>query len=303
MTVISPRLVKPYGGYNTLLDSLNRLRDKVPNEVRICITWTAYWARFQWIRPRPFWVYVHGKEIGYRGGWLWSRLQDHVYRQAEGIVAISVYTRNDLLRHFSRVDPWRVTVVHHGIDPPPMIRGPESGSATFRLISIGQWIPRKGFYELLAVVNHLSGESPIHLDILTEAACPVADSTSVTIHRNVSEEVKWRLLARADAFVLLNRHVGPDYEGFGYVVVEAMSMGLPCVVGREGGPAEIVRHGVDGFVVDPTDSADVEGALRMLMTDPECCRDMGRSASQQARSVFSHAAFEQRLLETIGGRI
>ena len=286
MTVISPRLVKPYGGYNTLLDSLNRLRNKVPNEVRICITWTAYWARFQWIRPRPFWVYVHGKEIGYRGGWLWSRLQDHVYRQAEGIIAISWYTAKELRAQFPEVDASKIQVIHHGL--PVMTFPPKTDhNGPVRILTIGQWIDRKGFDLLIESVRRLSKTIHVSLDIITSDLAPVIKDSNILIHSNADDSTKLQLLADADVFVLANRHIGTDFEGFGYVVLEAMQAGCPCVVGRKGGPAEIIRDGLDGFVIDPEQTDDLDQAIGTLALDPRLRERMGASAKARAQSDFS----------------
>lgn len=41
------------------------------------------------------------------------------------------------------------------------------------------------------------------------------------------------------------------YEAFGLTVVESMTCGLPTFATCNGGPAEIIEHGVSGFHIDP----------------------------------------------------
>lgn len=41
------------------------------------------------------------------------------------------------------------------------------------------------------------------------------------------------------------------YEAFGLTVVEAMTCGLPTFATCNGGPAEIIEHGISGFHIDP----------------------------------------------------
>ena len=56
-------------------------------------------------------------------------------------------------------------------------------------------------------------------------------------------------LAGADVVL----HVA-DRESFGVVLIEALLRGIPVVTPPLGGGAEIIRDGVDGLLVDPTDS-------------------------------------------------
>ena len=52
----------------------------------------------------------------------------------------------------------------------------------------------------------------------------------------------------ADAFL----HTS-NYEGFGVVIVEAMSYGVPVIAFENAGPNEIIHNGVDGFIIPKYD--------------------------------------------------
>lgn len=70
-------------------------------------------------------------------------------------------------------------------------------------------------------------------------------------------------------------------EGFGMVLIEAMACGLPCVsFDCESGPADIVRHGEDGFLVEKENAEEL--AERMLeLIEKESLRDaMGKKARE-----------------------
>ena len=54
-------------------------------------------------------------------------------------------------------------------------------------------------------------------------------------------------------------------EAFGLVVVEAMALGTPVVATSVGGPAEIVREGVDGHLVAPGDAAAMASAIGAIL--------------------------------------
>jgi len=86
----------------------------------------------------------------------------------------------------------------------------------------------------------------------------------------------------ADVFVLPSR-----YELFGIVMLEAMACGVPVVATRFGGPAEVITHGENGFLVDPTDTEELARAIEVLVCDPELRREMGHRARRIVEERYS----------------
>ena len=69
------------------------------------------------------------------------------------------------------------------------------------------------------------------------------------------------------------------YEGFGMVLIEAMTCGLPVVATDcHSGPRDIVRHGEDGLLCTPGDITAMADALDRLLSDPHLRRRMGAAA-------------------------
>jgi glycosyltransferase involved in cell wall biosynthesis len=81
-------------------------------------------------------------------------------------------------------------------------------------------------------------------------------------------------------------------EAFGRIAIEAMAMGTPVAGTENGGPAEIVRPGVDGLLLPPKQPETWARALEPLVDDAALRARMGDAARERARefSVPVHAA-------------
>lgn len=71
-------------------------------------------------------------------------------------------------------------------------------------------------------------------------------------------------------------------ETFGLTILEAMTYGVPVIGPNAGGPAEIIRHGVDGFLVNPLDLDEVSRRLKVLLTDEARYEQFVRNAGTRA---------------------
>ncbi len=78
-----------------------------------------------------------------------------------------------------------------------------------------------------------------------------------------------------------------ESEPFGLVLIEAMLRGVPVIAPSKGGPAEIVRDGVDGFLVDVEDRESLAAAIVHLARDPDLRAQMGASGRARVLSDFS----------------
>ncbi len=89
-------------------------------------------------------------------------------------------------------------------------------------------------------------------------------------------------------------------EPFGRAVIEAMAMGVPVIATDVGGPAEIIREGVDGLLLPPRRPERWAAAVRSLLDDPGRMRDMGRRGEREATARFGVAQHVEAVLEAYG---
>jgi L-malate glycosyltransferase len=81
-------------------------------------------------------------------------------------------------------------------------------------------------------------------------------------------------------------------EAFGRIAIEAMAMGVPVVATDVGGPAEIVRPGIDGLLLPPRDPGAWSRGLEPLLGDARKREELGGHGLVRARdfSLGAHVA-------------
>lgn len=89
------------------------------------------------------------------------------------------------------------------------------------------------------------------------------------------------------------------YEAFGLTVIEAMTSGLPTFATQNGGPAEIIRDGVNGFHIDPHHGADAQAKLEAFFErcaeDPSYWEDVSRKGMRRVEERYTWKLYASRL--------
>ncbi len=233
--------------------------------------------------------------------WLGARRTDLVVCPSQAVAA-------GLRDHWPDGARGRPRVVHNGLDlsgydpAQPSTARRELGLTDdlFVALHIGRLVPWKGQREFLAAAALVARDQPrarfvVVGDTAFEGPAYRDELHALARRLGLAERViftGWRqdipaLLAAAD--VLVHSSVLP--EPFGLVIVEAMAMERPVVASRFGGPAEIVRDGEEGLLVDPRDPAQIARALLRLANDPGARARMGRAGRARAEECFSAARF------------
>lgn len=224
---------------------------------------------------------------------------DQEIELADYILVGSSFARSSFIAQ--GVSEEKILVAHYGVDTDLFtpLRD-DKDQRKFNIIFAGRIGQRKGISYLLR------GYQRVH-----------SPTTTLTLVGDFPDQGSafgpWRHLFRhvphaprqalADLFRQSDVFLFPTLvEGMGLVVLEAMASGLP-VVTTPNGPGDLVRDGVDGFVVPPRDVDAIVESLEKLRTDPELRRWMGRNAAERAREFTwaryrrETAGFVKQLLE------
>lgn len=161
---------------------------------------------------------------------------------------------------------------------------------TLRVLFLGQVILRKGIQYLIEAARFLEKEA-IHFDVV--GAIGISDSavasgpSNMTFHGPVSRDRTEEFYRSADLFVLPTLS-----DGFALTQLEAMAHGLPVIATPNCG--EVVTDGVDGLIVQASDSNALAEAFQLLLQDPE---------KLQAMSEATGSKLEQFSLSSLGDNL
>ena len=172
-------------------------------------------------------------------------------------------------------------------DPLPIKVESCSTTSSKRVITIGRYSYEKGYDLLLKVWSIVEKKfSDWQLDIFAMGDptpyVKMMDDLSIDkkrCHLNSS------VVDVEDEYMKSSILVQPSRtEGFGLVIVEAMSCGLPVVsFDCENGPRSVITNGEDGFLIPPFDVEMFANSLMRLMSDDDLRKSMGEKGKQNSQ--------------------
>ena len=89
-------------------------------------------------------------------------------------------------------------------------------------------------------------------------------------------------------------------ETFGLTTLEAMSAELPVIVPTEGGIAEMVENGVNGFKMDVQELDEIEETIRRMLTNSDLYLSLSVEALSHS-AAFNEQAMLQRIEDVVYG--
>lgn len=212
-------------------------------------------------------------------------------------LAISTAAAEYAVRHLN-LDQSSVTVVRNGVDVRKFRRVgprvPSSGRLTVGAIS--RLVEEKGVEHLVAAIALLkaggvdvalkvAGDGP-RRQALEDRAQALGAGAAVTFLGTVASASAF--LETLDALAVPSIHS----EGLPTTIIEAMAMGTPVVASDVGGAAEVIRHGVNGWLVPPGDSRALAEVLGRVAVD---VAGLPRIAEEARMTVEREFTFERLL--------
>jgi glycosyltransferase involved in cell wall biosynthesis len=251
-------------------------------------------------------LHLHGGDFDHffrscSGGFQW--FVRRTLRKVDAIIPITRDTEEFLRRS---VDTAKIFYLPNFVSPELFasnVGGADAGNGSeptgpIEVLFIGWIIEEKGVIELLDAARTTSGMhftlvGPFEPDFLARIEGSLRDlGDSVTLVGPLPHSDVIDLYKRSDVFVLPSHR-----EGFPNVILEAMAAGLPVISTPVGAIPEIVRDGVDGFLVPVGATAALEDRFEHLANDASHRLQMGASGRERVRGQFALATVALRLAE------
>lgn len=164
-----------------------------------------------------------------------------------------------------------------------------------RVISAGRYMSEKGFDRLLKawnLINNKYNDWQLYIfgDGSTSPYQKIVDQLQLegTVHlmpatKDIAEE-----FSKSSIYVMSSR-----YEGFGLVLAEAMSCGLPCIsFDCPYGPREIIKDEEDGLLAENGNVKVLAQKIERLMSDEELRKNMG------AKAIYNISRYKPKTIMT-----
>lgn len=227
----------------------------------------------------------------------------HAVRNATQLIAVSQYTKDDVVRTYGRSAD-DIAVVHHGVNHARFTSEPgEMDKETLEslripqkyLLFVGALQPRKNIAGLVKAME-IAGASVPSLVLVAGGGWKEAGLRERIENSSAKERLHLLRRVSLQELAVLYRHalafVLPSFsEGFGMPVLEAMASGAPVIVSRTSSLPEIA--GDAGLFVDPYQPRTIAEALVKMSQDARLRDDLRAKGLARARQFSWERAAEQ----------
>jgi phosphatidylinositol alpha-1,6-mannosyltransferase len=267
----------------------------------------------------PYLCYVHGEELNCLGSsrelsWLLQR----VLARANCVIANSSNTARIVQEKWG-MPASRVRLLHPGVDTTrfvpatadPAIRSKLGWGDRPVVLTVGRLQKRKGQDTMIRALRAIRKTIPDILYAVVGDGEERRSLEAIALSEGVQEHVRFhgelddrRMLEcyqQCDLFVLANRQVGQDIEGFGIVLLEAQACGKPVIAGNSGGTAETMRLGDTGYVVSCNEIDEIVSLVPRLLGDSKRLARMGDAGRRWVTQRFDWDMLARQAERIFGG--
>ncbi len=260
---------------------------------------------------------IHGEDIETAAT---SREQSLMVKQvcgkADMLICNSLNSQNIARR--LNYDPGNTVVLHPGADCERFI--PVPSDLEFKqhmrwaehsvILTVGRLQARKGHDKMIEAMPNILAAHPKTLYCiigdgdqkprLLELVVELQLEKNVLFLNEISDEQMIKCYQQCDIFILPNRTIANDIEGFGMVLVEAQACGKVVIAGDSWGTVETMLPEQTGFIIDCTKSDVISTTINKLLSNAALTKSMGEKGVTFVNEMFdwkSHVVKAKKLFK------
>jgi glycosyltransferase involved in cell wall biosynthesis len=225
------------------------------------------------------------------------------------VACISFFAQSQLMsltpgREWHKFDVARLGVDCEHFSPRPFRASPEC----FEVLCVGRLVSTKGQRILIEAVAQLIesgrkirlrfvGDGPDRKD-LEDLVGQKGLISQILFEGSINQDRIQEFYMATDIFALSS-----FAEGIPVVLMEAMAMEIPCVATSINGVPELIRDGVDGLLVVPSDVNGLSAALMRLMDETKLRESIGKAGRLRVQQNYEISKSADRLADLFRHRL
>ena len=216
-------------------------------------------------------------------------------KMTDYFICASSFTKQTLVENGAPED--KVFIAPYGVNTTKYPYKERQTPKRVNFVFVGSYTERKGIFYLMTAAKRLEDEGFDFTLKMTGRAKFNPEMfakyglKNVELHHNLSHEELLELLHSSDVFVF------PSLcEGFAFVIIEAMSTGLPIISTTSTAGRDMVREGIDGYTINPACVDELYEKMKYFIENPDQCPAMGKKAATMAKSI-TWENFEDKVIQ------
>ena len=215
------------------------------------------------------------------------------YEEADYIALPSLFSKRTFLE--KGIPENKILHIPYGVDLTHFRKIPKKDDV-FRVIFVGKVCLHKGFHYLVQAFSELKLKNselmvvgPLGNDIMPFFK---KYKNSFNYIGRFPQNELYKYYSQANVFVLPSIE-----EGLAMVQLQAMACGLPIICTTNTGGEDIIRDGIDGFIIPIRNVEKLKEKILFFYENPDIAKKMGENAKERVKSAFTWHDYGEKIFE------
>jgi glycogen synthase len=229
----------------------------------------------------------------------------NIIKKSKKVVGVSQITIDSFTRLFNVESKEKYLKIYNGVKPSNQILNFPKGRKKLSVLFVGTLVEKKGIIQLIKAWKYVIKRYPdAQLNIIGKDGRYNGISMikylekllgsnigSVFFHGHKSMTKVYEYYQKSYLVV-----IPTFYEAFSLVPLESMANGCPTIYTKLSSGPEIIKHGIDGLLVEPNNITEISDAICSLLKDEMYCKELSLNGQSRINNSFNYEVIlEQNL--------